>query len=312
MKLIKLITILGLFFLLSCNTTKKNNQENIREVQNKLSLDVFKGETAHVNTYLFSNGKSIVALDVQRSSEEARKLVKKIKSKGLPLTHIFVSHGHPDHYTGMYVLKKEFPNAKIVVATDKIKSDISSFSAWMESVGWLDAEPNLKPKTDKNPNGFDYDGQIHALNTSSFTLDGGGTLDINTDFLPAEADHLTTLYSKELNGLFTADWCYNGVHLWFGQGVDTEHVANWRKQLVKFKEKYGNSDITIYPGHGDKTDAKIFDTLIKYIDDFNATIANSKTEEEAMNKMKALYPTYKEADFLLLNSVKYHMSLKNK
>lgn len=317
MKLSRFTAVLGLIFLMSCNTAKKNNQDKIAEAQetkeqNKLTLDVFKGETAHVNTYLFSNSKSIIALDVQRSSEEAEKLAKMIRSKGLPLTHIFVSHGHPDHYTGMYVLKKEFPNAEIVVATDKIKNDISGFSTWMESVGWLDAEPNLKPRTDKNPDGFDYDKQIHALNTSSFTLDGGGTLEINTDFLPAEANHLTTLYSKELNGLFTADWCYNGVHLWFGQGVEPENVANWRQQLVRFKEKYGDSDIIIYPGHGDKADAKIFDTLIKYIDDFNVTIAASNTEEEAMDKMKDLYPTYKEADFLLLNSVKYHMSLKNK
>jgi len=317
MKLFNFITIVGLLFLISCNTNKEYNQNKEAETkeiekQSRLTLDVFKGETAHVNTYLFSNGKSMIVLDVQRSSEEAKKLVKMIKSKALPLTHIFVSHGHPDHYTGMYVLKKEFPNAKIIVATDHIKNDISGFSKWMESVGWLDAEPNLKPKSDKNPNGFDYEGQIHPLNASSFTLDGGGTLDINIDFPPAEASHLTTLYSKELNALFTADWCYNEVHLWFGQGVDPEHVANWRQQLVKFKEKYGDSDIIIYPGHGDKTDAKIFDVLIQYIDDFNATIKDSKTEEEAMNKMKALYPNYKEADFLLLNSVKYHMSLKNK
>lgn len=317
MKLYTFTTVLGLIFLTSCNTTEKNMTSNMMKteeahMQNKLTLDIYKGETAHVNTYLFSNGKSLAVLDVQRSSAEAEKLVKLIKSKKLPLTHIFISHGHPDHYTGMDVLKKEFPNVKIVVATDDIKQDISGFSTWMESVGWLDAEPNLKPKTGKNPNGFDYDGQIHALNTSTFTLDGGGTLDLNTDFLPAEAHHLTTLYSKDLNGLFTADWCYNGVHLWFGQGVSKEHIANWRKQLVKFKEQYGNSDIKIYPGHGDETDAKIFDTLITYIDNFTRIIKESTTEEEAMNKMKALYPTYKEADFLLLNSVNYHMSLKNK
>ena len=138
-------------------------------------------------------------------------------------------------------------------------------------------------------------------------------MEINTDFPPAESNHLSTVYSKELNGLFTADWCYNGVHLWFGQGVDGVNILLiGDNNLLIFKEKYGDSDITIYPGHGDKTDVKIFDTLIKYIDDFNATIAESKTEEEAMEKMKALYPTYKEADFLLLNSVKYHMGLKNK
>ena len=61
-------------------------------------------------------------------------------------------------------LKDEFPNTKIVVATNKIKDDIiSGFSTWMESVGWLDAEPNLKPKTAENPDGFDYEGLIHVL-----------------------------------------------------------------------------------------------------------------------------------------------------
>ncbi len=323
MKLTNLtIIIIAAIMIISCNSTKKSEgkqtveveKENIKEgiINNSLSVDVFKGETEHVNTYLFNNGKTMIAMDVQGSSEEAKKLAEVIKSKGLPLTHIIVSHGHPDHYTGMYVLNQEFPDAKIIVATQNIKDDIIGFSTWMESVGWLDKEPHLKPKSEKNSNGFDYEKLINVLNTSALTLDGGGTLEINTDFLPAEAPHLTTLYSKDLNALFTADWCYNNFHLWFGQGVDNNHIANWKAQLEKFKEKYHDSNIIIYPGHGDKTDVKIFNTLIEYIDNFNKIIKESNTEEEAMKKMESLYPTYKEADFLLLNSVKYHMGLKNK
>lgn len=77
MKLIDFIVVTSLLLLVSCNTVKNNNQQKGTatekvEKQNKLTLDVFKGETAHVNTYLFSNGTSMIALDVQRSSEEAK------------------------------------------------------------------------------------------------------------------------------------------------------------------------------------------------------------------------------------------------
>jgi len=53
-----------------------------------VSVDIFEGETATVNSYLFSNGKSLVVMDVQRSTAEAKKLAEMIKDKGLPLTHI--------------------------------------------------------------------------------------------------------------------------------------------------------------------------------------------------------------------------------
>ena len=117
----------------------------------KIEVGVYKGDVATVNSYIFSNGVSLVVMDVQRATSEAKKLGKDIKAKNLPLTHILISHGHPDHYIGMDWLLKEFPDAKIVVANKDIKQDIIGFSTWMESVGWLDAEPTLKPKSEKNP-----------------------------------------------------------------------------------------------------------------------------------------------------------------
>lgn len=272
-----------------------------------VSVDIFEGETATVNSYLFSNGKSLVVMDVQRSTAEAKKLAEMIKNKGLPLTHILISHGHPDHYTGMSWLLTQFPKAKIVVANEDIKKDILGFSAWMESVGWLDAEPLLKPKSEKQPNGFDYSKNIHVLPNNTLTMNGGGELTLSTHYSPAEAEHVTTVFVDDLNGFFTSDLGYNKVHLWMGQGVTKKHVANWRAQLNTFKSEYAQRNPKVYPGHGKPAGIKLFGTLVTYIDDFNHITSTVKSKEEAMRKMKALYPDYKEAGFLLKYSIDNHM-----
>lgn len=307
----KLINYLAIALLAGAIISCKENSKKQNEMkQNEMKVEVFKGKEASVNSYLFSNGKSLMVMDVLRSTEDAKKLADFIKSKKLPLTHILITHGHPDHYIGMDYLKKEFTNVQIVVPTSEVKKDIIGFSTWMESVGWLEEEPNLKPKSDENPTGFDYENQINVLDKNTFTLDGGGTLELKSDYNSAEAEHLTTVYSKDLNALFTSDFCYNGVHLWLGQGVDSLHIANWKKELQNFKKQYGNTTTTIYPGHGDNSDSKLFDVVLKYISDFESTIQNSESKEEANTKMKKLYPDWKQEDFLLLFSVDYHMEMK--
>ena len=279
-------------------------------MSNNLTVEVFKGKEASVNSYVFSNDQSIMVMDVLRSTEDAKGLAAFIKAKELPLTHILITHGHPDHYIGMDHLKNVFPEVQIIVSNKETKEDIIGFSSWMESVGWLEGEPRLKPKSDKHPDGFDYEAQIQVLEEDTFTLEGGGTLEIKNDYPSAEAEHLTTVFSRDLNALFTSDFCYNGVHLWLGQGVDAAHITNWKSQLNQFKQFYTDPDLRIYPGHGDGLDVTLFDRVLKYIAQFEATIATAVSKEEAMAAMQSLYPSWEQADFLLMHSVDYHMDLK--
>lgn len=280
------------------------------KMKNELTVDVFKGKEASVNSYVFSNGKSLMVMDVLRSTVDAKELAKFLKAKTLPLTHILITHGHPDHYIGMAYLKKEFPVVEIIVSNPETKQDIIGFSRWMESVGWLDGEPDLKPKSDKNPEGFDYENHIRVWDKELFTLEGGGTLVLKNDYHPAEAEHLTTVYSKDLNAFFSSDFCYNGVHLWLGQGVDKTHIKNWKAQLNTFKQQYTDKSLTIYPGHGSSADIALFDTVLQYIEDFEGTLEIATVKEEVENRMKQLYPNWEQADFLLTHSADYHMSLK--
>ncbi|MES9826479.1 MAG: MBL fold metallo-hydrolase [Candidatus Thiodiazotropha endolucinida] len=301
MRTFKLVVLVALGLLLAPVT-------QTTQAAGPIQVDIYKGKIATVNSYIFSNGESQIVMDVQRATSEAKKLTKVIKAKGLPLTHILITHGHPDHYTGMDWLLKEFPAAMVVVANGSIKQDIIGFSTWMESIGWLDAEPSLKPKSDKNPNGFDYENNITVLEGDTLEFVGGGVLTLQTHYEPSESEHLTTVYVEDINGLFTADFVYNKVHLWMGSGVTDAYIDNWRAQLVKFEDEYEDRKPTIYPGHGEPTDMSIFAELIQYIDDFRRITTSVTSREEAMTKMEKLYPDYGESSFLLKNSVDFHVS----
>ncbi|MFD0749378.1 MBL fold metallo-hydrolase [Mucilaginibacter calamicampi] len=267
---------------------------------NNINLQVYHGVEATVNAYIFSDDQSIILVDCLRNSNEASKLAAQIKEMGKPLTHLFITHGHPDHYTGMNVIKNEFPDVRIVVNAPEIKADIINFSTWMESVGWLEGEPALKPKTDANPDGFDYEGNISILKRGKLILAEGAEIEAFSNYEPTECEHLTTLYSADLKAFFSNDFVYNGVHPWLA--IDKQNIENWKNQLLEFANVL-EKDLTIYPGHGKPADITVFEKQLKYINDFEATVAAAKSREEAMQKMQELYPDYTQADFLLVYSV---------
>jgi len=276
-----------------------------------LRVEVFKGDFATVNSFVFSNGKSVVVMDVQRKSYEAEKLAAVVRSKGLPLTYILITHGHTDHFTGMAVFHHEFPQAKIVVATEDIKRDIKNYAMYMDSGGQTGAEPALepalRPKSAANPDGFDYENNIQVLAGNRLTLDGGGTLELTTDYEPAEAPHMTTVYSKDLNALFLADFGYNHVHFWLGDDITRDRIATWRSELVRLRDRYAARNPKVYPGHGAPGDMTMFDDMIRYIDDFVRITAQAHTRDEAMRAMMDLYPDYAQANFFLKYSVANHV-----
>lgn len=270
-------------------------------MKNEINLNIYHGVEANVNSYLFTDSNSAILVDALRNSEEAKKLANFVKEKSNKLTHILITHGHADHYIGLSVLKNEFPNAKIVVTKREVKDNIINFSKFMEPIGWLDAEPTMKIKSDKNPNGFDYENNIEVLSNKELRLTNGATLKLNSDYNSAECEHLTTIFSQDLNAFFTGDFCYNKVHPWLA--IDRKSMTNWKNQLSAFMTQFSVLNPKIYPGHGAPTDISLFEEVKKYIENFEKTIDNSQSRVQAMEKMKSLYPDYLQADFLLLNSV---------
>jgi len=297
---------LGCLLMLTAGCTMTGNEKSILEVE------VFSGDFATVNSFIFSNGQSLIVMDVQRKTYEAEKLVAAIKRKNLPLTHVLISHGHTDHFTGMPLFRKEFPDAQIVVANEHIRKDIKAYAIYMNGFGATAAEPPLEapliPKSVVNPGGFDYENDIQILPEHQLTLPGGGTLELTTDYKPTEADHMTTVYSADLNALFLADFGYNKVHFWMGDDISRQDIANWREELLRIKAEYTDRNPVVYPSHGKVANLSIVDEMVDYIDDFLSVTSKATSREQAIRQMIALYPEYQEADFFLKYSVEAHVA----
>src|SRR5271156_5591249 len=149
-----------------------------------LTVTRFAGRAASVNAWIIANATHAVLIDALRSESEAAELADQIQETGKTLCAVFVTHGHPDHYIGLRTLKERFPATRVLVASQGVKDDIIGFSMWMESVGWLENMPRMKPKSAAHPQGFDYAGNIEVLNAASFEMPGGGSLQIRADYPP--------------------------------------------------------------------------------------------------------------------------------
>jgi len=270
-----------------------------------LDVTVFSAKEANVNAFIFTDLKGTVIVDTTRNSKEAHELAALARSKGIEPNVIFITHGHPDHYLGMGALKTEFPQAKFIVATQKVKDDIINFTKFMESANWLENEPAMKIKSQTNPDGFDYENEITVLETKDLVLPAGEHLLIKSDFPSTEAPNETLLFSKELNSVFVSDLAYNKVHIWLGVGVDKVAINHWKNELNLLKKEYSRNQVKVYPGHGPVSDTTIFEIDHKYIDDLLYIVKSSKDQTEAMSAMINKYPDWQNTDFILAKSIEF-------
>jgi hypothetical protein len=168
-------------------------------------------------------------------------------------------------------------------------------------------DPSIKPKSLDYPQGWDYETNIQVLNSNRLTLPSGGTLELTTDYLPTEADYMTTVYSPDLNALFLADLGYNKVHFWLGDDISWQDIENWRAEMLRLKGEYASRNPKVYPGHGDPTDVGIFDESVRYLNDYTRVMKSATSRSAAQAEMIRLYPDYKEGDFFLKFSVANHV-----
>ena len=271
-----------------------------------LEIKVFKAEEASVNAYLIMDRTSVGVIDSLRNREEAAKLSEMVRGTRRTPVWLYLTHGHPDHYIGARTLKEVFPDLTIYVASESIKQDIIGFSSWMDSVGWLEGQPQMKVRSEKNKDGFDYQSTIKVLDAPRLKLSGGTELIVRSDFPAAECGHLSTVHCRELGALFASDFCYQGVHAWAGQGVELEHIRNWLQILGDLKAELKDTDVTIYPGHGEAGGLGRLDEMRLYLLDFLAAVRGEHSNVAIKDRLKRLYPAHLQADFLLHHSVEYH------
>jgi glyoxylase-like metal-dependent hydrolase (beta-lactamase superfamily II) len=193
----------------------------------------------YVNAFLVESANSVVAIDATLANSSVADLRSMINDKiKKPLVGVLLTHGHPDHYTGVAELIKGFGDIP-VIATEGTLAQAHSRDA--EESGYL-GSPNAfgqdYPAVRVFPNQIVKDGFKASFDDVEFTLE---------DLGPCESDDDTTwtINVDNVEHVFSGDIVYNYMHTFFRDG----HSANWLKQLDYVQQKY-NINTVFHGGHG--------------------------------------------------------------
>lgn len=274
-----------------------------------INIERYEGTEANVNSYILSDDENAIVVDALRNSKEAESLADHIETKGKKLNCIFITHGHADHYMGLRVLHRRFPNVPIKVATSAIKEDLIGFSQWMESVGWLEGEPLMKVKTTENPEGFDYANLVSVIDEPFLTLPlEANRIHVHADYPGNECGHMTTLTIPEQKAFLASDLLYDKVHAWCGPGTNRQEIHQWIDILNEILEIEDADKWTFYAGHGQSGDQTLVTNMKGYLQQFLKITASETTQQGAMDRLTAAFPGFAQDDFLLVHSVNYHVN----
>lgn len=244
----------------------------------------------HVNSALIMGEREAVLVDPPFTLADAHRVAGMVLDSGRTLTHVFVTHDHPDHFFAMEVLAEAFPNARIVahptVVADIWRSLPFKVARWSPALG---------------ANGPAYPSAPQALQGDAIMLEGHELRVLG----PMQGDHRhsTVLWIPSIRALVAGDIVFNEVHLWLGEH-DAGAVTAWGdtvEQLLTLDPE------TVVAGHarpGLPDDVTGLHFTRDYLAAWPELVAASADSDDMQARVRAAFPTTIDVldNFILVNS----------
>jgi glyoxylase-like metal-dependent hydrolase (beta-lactamase superfamily II) len=244
----------------------------------KLTLTVITGSPQGflVDSTLVAGEKDAILIDAQFTLADAHRAVATILDSKKNLTTVYVTHGHPDHYFGLGVIKQAFPKAKVVALPETIAEIKKTWQGKVKQWGPMYGANLTTQAVVPSP-----------LAGKTLTLEGE-TLEIH-GVVQGDEPINSYVWIPSLKAIVAGDVVYHGVHPWTAE-TNTAARAAWLKTL---DELTALAPTTVVAGHKDpktKDDAAGIEETRAYLKAFDEALATAKTPEELEAKMKAKYP----------------------
>ena len=102
-----------------------------------LQLTTYHGEIGPfpVSSVIVAGETEAVLIDAQFTLADAHRVVALVLATGKRLTSVYVSHGDPDYYFGLGVIRDAFPDARIVASGPTVEHIAHSAAAKLATWG---------------------------------------------------------------------------------------------------------------------------------------------------------------------------------
>jgi glyoxylase-like metal-dependent hydrolase (beta-lactamase superfamily II) len=231
---------------------------------------------ANTTTLIFGEQEALL-VDTFLSDAQTSEIGDWIASTGRRLATIYITHGHPDHFFGLKVLRDRFPDARAIATPEVV--EVMRNALKPEAVeNWRRRFPGLIPENLVT---------AERLDGGVFTLEGNEIIAI--DIGHTDTDHTTCLHVPSIGLVIAGDAIYNDTHPYL---VESDHqgLLDWLTAIDKIEALNPRAVVV---GHGpldpDNSPRHIQETR-QYIQTFMRLNEETTTARELYDRMLALYP----------------------
>jgi len=268
----------GLLFLISSPSAFAGGQHGF-------SIKVFTStdDQFWTNSVIIEGTHEVMLVDAQLTKTNAEKVLQEIKKTKKPLSLIYISHEHADHFLGLEVFKEAYPRVRIIAN-----------SAVVDRINKVYREKIDKWKTILGSGATSQVVAIEKFDGNSFRFEKSKIEVIRN--IQGDTDENTMLWIPGQRLLITGDVLFNNMHVYTAE-TDSKAREKWLNSLNKIRELKPS---VVIPGHskvGAPLDATTaVDFTEKYLLVFEEELKRAKDPDSLINAMKQRFPS---ADLLL-------------
>jgi glyoxylase-like metal-dependent hydrolase (beta-lactamase superfamily II) len=241
------------------------------------------GDQFWANSVIIEGAHEVMLVDAQLTKTNAETVLRAIKATNKPLSIVYITHEHADHFLGLEVFKDAYPEARILAnsnVVDRInKVYQEKIDKWRGILG-SDASSRVVAisKYDENFIRFEHS-NIEILKN-----------------LQGDTDANTMLWLPGQKTLIAGDIVFDDMHVYTAE-TDIAARKRWLESLQTIR---GLKPTMVIPGHSkvgapvDATSAVAFTQ--SYLLIFEEELARAKTPDDLVKAMRERFPT---ADLLL-------------
>jgi glyoxylase-like metal-dependent hydrolase (beta-lactamase superfamily II) len=277
-RLVVCSAVISLLFLISCPIAFAGDQRGF-------SIKVFTSpdDQFWANSVIVEGAHEVMLIDAQLTKTNAEKVLQEIKETKKPLSIIYITHEHADHFLGLEVFKEAYPRVSIIAnsaVVDRINQVYQEkIDKWKKILG-SGATSHVVAIEKFDGNFIEFEGsKIEVLKN-----------------IRGDTDENTMLWIPEQRILIAGDVLFNNMHVYTAE-TDSQARGEWLNSLQKIRELKPS---VVIPGHskvGAPLDASTaIDFTENYLLVFEEELKKAKDPDSLINAMKERFPS---ADLLL-------------
>jgi glyoxylase-like metal-dependent hydrolase (beta-lactamase superfamily II) len=273
------------FLLLSGCVATAFTQAPLAKGQQAFAITVVTpaGDQFWASSVVIEGAHEVMLVDAQLTKTNAEKVLRILKATNKPLSIIYITHEHADHFLGLEVFKEAYPGVRIL-ANSNVVDRINKV---------------YQEKIDKWKSLLGSDATSHVVAISKY----------DDDFIPFENSKIeilknvqgdteanTMLWLPGQKTLIAGDVLFNDMHVYTAE-TDANARKRWLDSLQRIRDL---KPAAVIPGHskvGAPIDAtSAVDFTEQYLLIFEQELKKARTPDELVQAMKEQFPS---ADLLL-------------